>query len=113
VVALILIGFVSTNCSLAFMICYLTASVALIVGLIFVFCRVSFLQRRLEKDIQKVCDNATEEYTEITFEVKRDKHIYILIISNNTSEPSYIPPKETIGNDTDPLTESLLSVDSA
>ena len=97
------------------MICYLTASVALIVGLIFVFCRVSFLQRRLEKDIQKVCDNATEEYTEITFEVKRDKHIYILIniISNNTSVPSYIPPKETIGNDTDPLTESLLSVDSA
>lgn len=53
VVALILIGFVSTNNSLAFMICYLTAFVALIVGLIFVFCRVSFVQRRIEKEIHR------------------------------------------------------------
>jgi len=108
VVVLVLIGFVSTN-SLAFMIMYLTAFVALIVGTIFVFCRVSFVQRRIEKEIQKVCDDATEEYTDIRFEVKRDKHIYIdIIILNTTSVPNYIPPK--VGDDT--LTESLLIVDS-
>jgi len=105
VVALILIGFVSTNNSIAFMICYLTAFVALIVGLIFVFCRVSFVQRRIEKEIQKVCDDATEEYTGIRFEVKRDKHIYIdIIILNTTSVPNYIPK---VGDDT--LTQSLLA----
>ena len=107
VVVLVLIGFVSTNYdSLAFMICYLTAFVALIVGTIFVFCRVSFVQRRIEKEIQKVCDDATEEYTGIRFEVKRDKHIYIdIIILNTTSVPNYIPPK--VGDDT--LIESLLA----
>lgn len=87
------------------MICYLTAFVALIVGLIFVFCRVSFVQRRIEKEIQKVCDDATEEYTGIRFEVKRDKHIYIdIIILNTTSVPNYIPK---VGDDT--LTQSLLA----
>ena len=77
-------------------------------GKIFVFCRVSFVQRRIEKEIQHTY--ATEEYTGIRFEVKRDKHIYIdIIMLNTTSVPNYIPPKETIGNDTDSLTQSLLA----
>ena len=49
------------------------------------------MRSKVEEDIRKICDDASAEYGDISFEVKKEKHIYIKV---SISNGEYLPPSE-------------------
>ena len=110
--ALLLIGFVSVGSeSTAFIAFYLSAFAILVLGILLIMCRTSYVRKKLEEEISKICDDASAEHTDITFEVKKDRYMYIKVsISNGEYVP---PPEEQVEAGGSNQTKPLLADDDA
>jgi hypothetical protein len=103
--ALLLIGFVSVGSeSTAFIAFYLSAFAILVLGILLIMCRTSYVRKQVVYvNLCKICDDASAEHTDITFEVKKDRYMYIKVSISN----GYMPPEEQVeaggSNQTKPL----------